>query len=118
MLSSSGEKKIHEILERANINFKEEYQFQDLRGYKHVPLRFDFCVFTTSGEIAFLIEFNGVQHYRPVDKFGGVKTFSRQRQNDLKKIQYCLEHKIKLVVIPYYEESKLSLEYIMRAAGY
>lgn len=118
MLSSFGEKKIHEILERAGINFKEEYEFPNLRGRKHVPLRFDFCVFTTSGQIAFLIEFNGEQHYRPVEKFGGVKTFARQQQNDLKKRQYCLDNKIKLVTIPYYDIDKLSLEYIMRAAGY
>ena len=55
MLSSRGEIKIHEILEEAGLNFKEEYIFPDLRSSNGRPLRFDFAVFDDDGNIDFLI---------------------------------------------------------------
>ena len=57
MLSSRGEIKIHEILENAGFNFKEEYIFPDLRSSNGRPLRFDFAVFDDDGNIDFLIEY-------------------------------------------------------------
>jgi len=57
MLSSRGEIKIHEILESAGFNFKEEYIFPDLRSSNGRPLRFDFAVFDDDGNIDFLIEY-------------------------------------------------------------
>ena len=118
MLDSLGEIKIHDILETYALPFEEEYEFPDLVGHCNVPLRFDFAVFDDAGNLDFLIEFNGRQHYVPVSKFGGAKAVARQKENDVKKRQYCLKHNIKLVTIPYYEENKLSYDYIMRAAGY
>ena len=118
MLDSKGEIKIHNVLTAANLSFREEYEFPDLKGHMNVPLRFDFCVFKDNGDVWFLIEFNGEQHYHPVARFGGQKTFNRQRENDIKKRRYCLEHDLKLITIPYYEEDKISFNYIMQAAGY
>ena len=34
------------------------------------------------------------------------------------KRQYCLKHDICLVSIPFWDEDKITYEYIMRAAGY
>ena len=59
ILSSRGEIKIHEILERAGLNFKEEYIFPDLKSPNGRPLRFDFVVFDDDGKIDFIIEFQG-----------------------------------------------------------
>lgn len=118
MLDSYGEIKIHEVLENAGLPFREEHEFPDLVGHCGVPLRFDFCVFDDCGDIDYLVEFNGMQHYKPIKKFGGQKAFNRQRENDIKKKRYCLDHNIKLVTIPYYDEGKISYDYIMRAAGY
>lgn len=63
MLSSRGEIKIHEILERNGMSFKEEYVFSDLMSISGHPLRFDFAVFDDGGDLDFLIEYQGIQHY-------------------------------------------------------
>jgi hypothetical protein len=59
MLSSRGEIKIHEILEKAGLTFKEEYIFPDLKSSNGRPLRFDFVVFDDDGVIDFIIEYQG-----------------------------------------------------------
>lgn len=118
MLSSSGEVKIHNILSDYGVPFEEEYEFDDLVASSGRHLRFDFAVFDDNGELDFLIEFQGAQHYKSISKFGGNRGVNRQRYNDVQKRKYCLQHNIKLITIPYYDENKLSYDYIMRAAGY
>ena len=118
MMSSTMEVKIHNILTDYDIPFEEEYEFDDLVASSGRHLRFDFAVFTEDGELEFLIEAQGKQHYTAVDKFGGKKGVGRQRYNDMQKRKYCLAHNIKLICIPYYDEAKLSYDYIMKAAGY
>lgn len=118
MRDSTGEIKIYDILMDAGLPFEEEYEFPDLvtKGGRH--LRFDFAVFDDLGDLDFLIEFQGRQHYVPVKKWGGYRAVQKQKYNDSQKKKYCLEHNIKLVTIPYYDENKLNYDYIMRAAGY
>nr|DAG48645.1 MAG TPA: hypothetical protein [Caudoviricetes sp.] len=36
----------------------------------------------------------------------------------MKKREYCAKHNIKLVLIPYWDEGKITFDYIMKAAGY
>lgn len=118
MRSSNGEVKIYNILTDAGLPFEEEYEFDDLMSSSGKKLRFDYCIFDDDGNIDFLLEFNGIQHYRPVQRFGGAKGLHRQQYNDNLKKRYCINNNIKLVIIPYYDENKLSYDYIMRAAGY
>ena len=118
MLASAGEIKIHDILTKYDIPFEEEYTFDDLTTSKGIPLRFDFAVFTDDGDLDFLIEFQGKQHYSPVSRYGGRKGLYRQQYNDTQKRRYCQQHGIKLISIPYFDEGNLSYDYIMRAAGY
>lgn len=118
MKASTGEIKIHNILTDYHIPFSEEQEFPDLISSSGRHLRFDFCVFDDDGNIDFLIEFQGKQHYKAIPVFGGTKGLARQKYNDMKKREYCLRRGIALVVIPYWEEPKLSYEYIMHAAGY
>lgn len=118
MRDSIGEIKIYDILTSADVPFEEEYTFPDLISSSGKPLRFDFAVFSDDGELDFLIEFQGAQHYRSVSKYGGAKGLHRQQYNDIQKRKYCLDKGIRLITIPYYDENKLNYEYIMRAAGY
>lgn len=118
MRSSQGEIKIYDILNDAGIAFEEEYEFPDLIGSSGRHLRFDFAVFDEDGDIDFLIEYQGKQHYTPVAKFGGRKGLYRQKHNDALKRKYCLQHNIKLVTIPYYDDGRITYNYIMNAAGY
>ena len=73
MLASRGEIKIHEILTKAGLNFIEEYSIPGLNSSNGRPLRFDFVVFDDDGEIDFIIEYQGRQHYEATSKFGGKK---------------------------------------------
>lgn len=118
MRSSRGEIKIEDILNAAGVDFQEEYSFSDLTSSNGTPLRFDFAVFTDDGELDFLIEFQGIQHFEPRSKFGGAEGLRKQRIHDLAKQRYCEKNKIKLILIPYYDESKLNYDYIFSAAGY
>ena len=118
MRSSRGEIKIEEILHEAGLIFKEEFSFIDLLGSSGKPLRFDFAVFDDNGDLDFLIEYQGIQHYEPKSKFGGIAGLRKQQYNDMKKREYCSKRNIPLILIPYWDEGKISYDYIMKKAGY
>ena len=112
ILSSKGERLIHQYLEYLDIPFEEEYIFSDLTAENGKPLRFDFCLFDDDGNIDALIEFNGRQHYIALKKFGGSTALARQKHNDQRKREYCLKNDYRLITIPYTEEDNLSPEYL------
>ena len=116
MMSSRGEIKIHEILEEAGLNFKEEYSFPNLNSPNGRPLRFDFVIFDDDGQIDFIIEYQGKQHYEASPKFGGKRGLYQQQYNDNKKRRFCALHDFKLIEIPYYEEHLVNYDYIMKRA--
>lgn len=118
MRASRGEIKIEEILQSAELNFKEEYIFPDLKSSSGRPLRFDFVVFDDDGKIDFLIEYQGKQHYEASSKFGGKRGLYQQQFNDNKKRRFCALHGLTLIEIPYTEEHLISYDYIMEKAGY
>lgn len=118
MRASRGEIKIEDILKFAEVNFKEEQTFPGLVSAKKNPLRFDFAVFDDAGDLDFLIEYQGIQHYQPRDKFGGIAGFREQQYNDMLKREYCKKHNITLVVIPYTDEQIIDYDYIFSRAGY
>lgn len=118
MRSSRGEIKIEEVLQAANLNYKEEYIFKGLVSSNGRPLRFDFAVFDDDDSLDFLIEYQGKQHYEPSTKFGGKRGFYQQQFNDNKKRRFCALHEITLVEIPYTDYEKIDYDYIMQKAGY
>lgn len=115
MRSSRGEIKIEEILKNSGLAFQEEYSFPDLVSSNGRPLRFDFAVFDDEGNIAFLIEYQGIQHYEAKSKFGGYTGLRRQQYNDLQKRVYCKKNNLILIAIPYTDEGRISYDYIMNA---
>ena len=118
MRSSRGEIKIEEILQEAGLIYKEEYSFPGLNSSNGRPLRFDFVVFDDDGNIDFLIEFQGRQHYEASSKFGGKRGLYQQQYNDNKKRRFCALNNINLIEIPYTEENLITYDYIMHLAGY
>jgi hypothetical protein len=118
MKASRGEIKIFDILTAAGLNFKEEYSFPDLTSATGHVLRFDFAVFDDNGELDFLIEYQGIQHYEAKSKFGGISGLRTQQFNDMKKREYCKKHNITLVLVPYWDEGRVNYDYIMKLAGY
>ena len=115
MLASRGEIKIHEILEQNELNYQEEYEFPNLKAPSGRVLRFDFAVFDDDGNLDFLIEYQGKQHYEAVSKFGGKRGF---QYNDNLKRRFCALRGITLIEVPYTDENLLSYDYIMTRAGY
>ena len=116
MKSSRAEIKIAEILKLSGINFKEQYSFPDLIGQGGHALRFDFAVFDDNDELEFLIEYQGIQHYKPKSIFGGMSGLRKQQFYDMEKRQYCKKHNIKLVIIPFWEQNLITYDYIMNLA--
>ena len=62
-------------------------------------LRFDFCV--NYNDVEILIEYNGMQHYKPVSIFGGELALQKTQKNDKIKQQYAEDNDIPFIVIPY-----------------
>lgn len=118
MRASRGEIKIEEILKMNNLKFEMEYSFPGLASPNGKLLRFDFVVFDDDGQIDFIIEYQGRQHYEPSQKFGGKRGFYQQQFNDNLKRRFCALHDFQLIEIPYTEENLISYDYIMKKAGY
>jgi len=116
MRASNGERKIYDILTDAGLSFEEEYSFPDLLSSNNRPLRFDFAVMDDDGQLDFLIEYQGIQHYHPKSKYGGWAGLRKQQFNDMKKREYCKSHNIPLVIIPYLDEGIMNYDYIINKA--
>ena len=102
MLSSSrGEIKVYKKLSKIDCEFEKEFTFDNCKGVKDRVLRFDFAVFFED-EIK-LIEYDGKQHFEPVDYWGGEKYFNLLQENDKIKDKYCKENNIDLLRIPYWD---------------
>ena len=93
---SKGEKLISEWLSDNNILYKQQKTFDDCKDKQALP--FDFYI--SNYNIA--IEYNGKQHYEPVDYFGGEEAFEYTVRHDIIKRDYCDKNNILLVSIPYY----------------
>lgn len=97
--SPKGEKKIAKILD-SKIKYKQQYTFDDCKDTK--VLRFDFAVFNDN-ELLYLIEYDGVGHFFPIERFGGIDGYYQTKKRDSIKNEYCKYNKIKLFRIPYWE---------------
>lgn len=102
-LKSKGEQAISELLVENHILFKKEYYFDDLIGTGGRPLKFDFAIFHNNGELSHLIEYDGEQHFRPIEQFGGENEFETRKKHDSMKDDYCRSKRIKLIRIKYYD---------------
>lgn len=112
-VNSRGEFIISQILQENNINFSTQYTFQDLRGIKNGLLRFDFAIFDDNNKLIKLIEFDGRQHvFGPAGKW--TQSYSKEtlQEHDRRKDEYCKNHNIPLLRIPYCDINKLSKEYL------
>ena len=75
---------------------------EDDQRFKHFSVQYDEITFDFYLPILRVcIEFDGRQHFEPIDKFGGVDTYERIKLNDTIKNEYCEEHYIELIRIKY-----------------
>ena len=107
--SSKGEKEIKQILKDNNLQYQREYSFDDLYSPQSTnKLRFDFYV-----ESKWLIEFDGRQHFEYKNTWYTKEDFLLAKERDEVKNQYCLQHTIPLIRIPYTKLGKITLEDLM-----
>lgn len=97
---SQAEKIVNKYLQSKNIYYEPQKTYQDLRGKAGYPLSYDFLIHI-NGEPRVLVECQGIQHYRPIGRFGGEARFEVQRENDAAKRKYAAKINIPLLEIPY-----------------
>ena len=99
---SLGEERLEKYLKEHNINYIGQYRFGDcVRKERDMP--FDFYL----PDLNVAIEYDGIQHYEPIVKFGGEEGFAELKLNDYYKTNYCAEHGIKLIRVPYTEYNNM-----------
>lgn len=102
---SKGELRIEKFLNTLNLKHVREFSFSDCRNIN--PLPFDFAIFGENNRVECLIEFDGKQHYEPVEFFGGEEGFKLTQLRDGIKDKYCKVNNIPLLRIPYYKEDDI-----------
>lgn len=92
---SYGEKSIKNFLIKNKINYIPQKKFDNCVLKKQLSFDFYLPDYNTC------IEYDGVQHFKPVKRFGGKKFFKLQKERDNVKTNYCEQNNIKLIRIPY-----------------
>lgn len=90
---------IESILIKLSFKYITEYKFEELDKFK----AFDFYL----PELNLCIEYDGEQHYYPIDGFGGQKGFEIRIKNDQIKNKFCEDNGIHLLRIPYWKRNEI-----------
>lgn len=103
---SISERVLLDTLKKLNINFIPQYTIKDC---KHI-LNLKFDAFDIDNNIAF--EYNGEQHYRPVDFAGkgeewALVEFEKTIKRDDTKLQYCKNNNIPVIIVPCWERNNM-----------
>ena len=53
------------------------------------------------------IEYQGQQHYTPIEVFKGESGFELRQKHDEMKRNFCIKNNIKLIEIPYWEYNNI-----------
>ena len=97
---SKGEKFITKILKKRNIKYIREYK---IPGTNY---RFKYDFYLPSYNL--LIEYHGIQHYEPVDIFGGEEGLKITSKRDIFKKELAKMANIPLIEFSYNQRKKLS----------
>jgi len=90
---SKGNLAVRRFLDSKGLKYIPEYSYEDCRYIN--PLRFDLWL----PELNLHIEFDGCQHFAPVEFWGGEETFRVQLEKDNIKANYCRRNKRRLIRI-------------------
>ena len=92
---SRGEKSVAKYLDKNNISYYRQHKFSDCKNIFQLPFDFYLPKYRTA------IEFDGIQHYEPMEFFGGLEAYNRLKANDKIKSDYCEDNYIDLIRIRY-----------------
>lgn len=98
---SAGERKLMKLLDDYKIKYIPQYTFDDCKF--ECKLRFDFFL----PEFNTLIEVDGIQHIKPIEKFGGEEEFEKTIIKDEIKNNYCKNNNIQLIRIAYDDKQEI-----------
>jgi len=90
---SNGEKTIRKFLQENNIKFIPQKKFKNCKNIKTLP--YDFFL----PKYNLCIEYDGMQHFKPIKYFGGIKTFRLIQKRDKIKSDFCKTNNIILLRI-------------------
>lgn len=93
---TKGEVKIEKFLLDKNIQYQAEFVILS-PGYHRRLFKVDFWL----PKLYTIIEYNGIQHYEPINFMGGHKRLEGRQKRDNDLIDYCSKNKINIIVIPY-----------------
>lgn len=97
-----SEKFIRHFLDANGYRYEMQKRFDDLRGVGGGYLSYDYLVFDGDSDDALcLIEYQGEQHFKPVDYFGGEERFKIQQTHDSLKRDYAKNNNIPLIELDY-----------------
>jgi len=102
--SSKGEIIIRKLLNELDIKFYEQKTFDCCKSVNLLP--FDFYL----KEFNVCIEYDGIQHFKSVEFFGGVKRFNERIKNDKIKTEYCIKNNIRLIRIKYSDKIEIKIK--------
>ena len=111
-INSKTELTIANLLRENNIMFVSQYSFEDLITESGTKLRFDFGVIKNN-QLAYLIEYDGEQHFPERIQPTGWNTkenFEKVKKRDIIKNEYCVNHNIPLIRIPYTHKTDIKVE--------
>lgn len=95
---SKGERQIEKILMNLEITYETQKKFDDCKNIFCLP--FDFHI----SDRNLLIEYDGEQHFKPIEFFGGEESFEKRKKNDEIKNKYCRDNNIELLRIRFDED--------------
>lgn len=95
------------ILDKIKIKYEKQKTFPDCKYKYH--LRFDFYL----PDYNICIEYDGEQHFRPIPTMGGNEKFLVTKERDNIKSEYCKQHDINLIRIPYWDFNILDIDYLL-----
>lgn len=107
--NSHGENAIQDYLEHHNIRYIPQYIFNDRYIIKGHYLKDDFALLDKDGNVVATIEYHGIQHYEPVDFYGGLIKFEQMKKLDNYKSKYLSDRKIMQIVIPYTDYNNIDV---------
>ena len=105
--NSKGEEYVKMYLEELGIKYIRQHSFETCRYINR--LSFDFYL----PELNTCIEFDGIQHFKPISEFGGKKEFRIIQERDKCKDDWCSENQVNLIRIRYDQIDKV--KYILES---
>ena len=106
--TSKGELLIGEILNSLKIPYTAQYKIKINNNNAFIDYMIDFK------ENRYFIEYNGEQHYTPIEHFGGILKFEKQQKRDQCIRDYCKNKNINLIEIDYRMKKQQIIELLTK----